>query len=231
MKKGFFITGTDTDIGKTFTTAGLAGSLRELGIDVGVFKPMMSGVKREDPTSDAYLLKQLSKDEHSLEVINPFQFDEPLAPYLASKRAGKLISIEEILQKWEDIKNTHDCYLVEGAGGLAVPLGGSFLVSDLARAIGFPLIIIARPSLGTVNHTLLTIHYAKSMGLKVAGVIINGLKEEQTGVAEQTNPSLIEEFSGIPVIGVIPWVKQPTSEKIIQSIKQNVDIQKLVIES
>ncbi|MCF6094288.1 dethiobiotin synthase [Microaerobacter geothermalis] len=229
MRKGLFVTGTDTDVGKTFVTSAIAGALRKMGIDVGVFKPMQSGTRREDPNSDAFILKATSEDSSPLEDIAPFTFEEPLAPYVAAKRQGLDISLEEVLQVWRRREKEHEFFLVEGAGGLAVPLGRSYLVSDVAKAIGLPLLIVARPDLGTVNHTLLTIQFAKSMGLEIVGVIVNGLMEEQQSVAEQTNPALIEEFSGIPVLGVIPRVYQKDFEWIIRMLCDHISMNKILL--
>ncbi|RXT06989.1 dethiobiotin synthase [Ammoniphilus sp. CFH 90114] len=227
MSQGIFITGTDTDIGKTFVGAGLAAVFKERGIDVGVFKPMMSGVSQANPKSDCWLLKEMSGDPSPLEDINPFQFDEPLAPYVAQQRHGRSISLDETLASWKNIQDRHPFYVIEGAGGLAVPMGPGYLVSDIARSIGFPLIIVARPSLGTVNHTLLSIAYARQNGLNVIGVILNGLRE--TGVAEETNPKLIEEFSeGVPVLGVLPYLETWDRQKMIQIFEKHLAIDKLL---
>lgn len=226
--RGFFVTGTDTEIGKTFVTAGLAAALKKNGFDIGVWKPMMSGTKREDPTSDAFLLKSFSEDPNPLEWINPFQFDEPLAPYTAAKRANRIITKEMLLDKWNEVSGTHDFFLVEGAGGFAVPFSESFLASELAKELQLPLVIVARPSLGTVNHTLLTIFYARQLSIPIAGVIINGLEESKLGTAEQTNPGLIEEFSNVPVLGTIPFLANKNKEEICDVFQTNIDIARLL---
>ncbi|MFV9509737.1 dethiobiotin synthase [Tepidibacillus sp. LV47] len=224
MKKGIFITGTDTDIGKTFVAAGIAAMLVDHGIDVGVFKPMLSGMKRDDPRSDAMILKTMSKDTNSLECINPFQFDAPLAPYIAQQLEGKTIMKQDVIDKWDQVKVTHDFFIVEGAGGLAVPYGENYLVSDLAFEIKLPLVIVARPNLGTVNHTCLTVEYARQKGLDVLGVIINGLKQNEAGEAEKTNPKLIEQFCRVPVLGVIPWMDTTDRSTIIKIMNQNLQL-------
>jgi len=95
--------------------------------------------------------------------------------------------------------------LVEGAGGIMVPIIGRYLMADLAKLLGLPVLIVARPGLGTVNHTLLTVEYAKARGLQVAGIIINGFKQSEAGLAEKTNLGLIEELSGVPVVGIISY--------------------------
>ena len=134
LMKGFFVTGTDTDVGKTIISSGLAAVLKEKKIDVGVFKPLLSGIAREDPASDTSLLKQLSQTSLSYEEITPFQFKEPLAPYVAGKLEGKIVRMEEVLSHWEKIREKHEFFIVEGAGGISVPLGEGFLVSDLIKA-------------------------------------------------------------------------------------------------
>ncbi|OIJ13065.1 dethiobiotin synthase [Anaerobacillus alkalilacustris] len=224
MVRGIFITGTDTEIGKTFVTAGLAAALCERNYDVGVFKPMASGANRNDPLSDASILKYMANESSTLEEINPFQFNEPLAPYVAAQREGIKVSLEEVIEAWKRIRYKHEFLLVEGAGGLAVPLGENYLVSDVAKAIAFPLIIVARPNLGTINHTLLTINFAKQVGLHVLGVVINGLNERKIGVVEETSPAIIEKFSGIPVIGIIPYIEQPNRNEIIKVINERLDL-------
>jgi dethiobiotin synthetase len=227
LTKGLFVTGTDTGVGKTVVAAGLSALLRANGVDAGVFKPMMSGVRREDCTSDAWILKKMSKDSLSLEEINPFQFQEPLAPYLAAKREGRLIPLEQVNEAWEKIKHRHSFYIVEGAGGLMVPFGPDYVTAHVAREIGFPLLIVSRPGLGTINHTLLTIEYARNIELDVAGVVINGLREDQQGIAEETNPLLIEEFSGVPVLGTVPWLERMEREHIIEAFERHIGLDTL----
>ncbi|MGM7681923.1 dethiobiotin synthase [Cytobacillus sp. Hm23] len=228
MSSGIFVTGTDTEIGKTFVTGALAAVLKDRGHDVGVFKPMLSGMSREDAQSDAACLKKMSLDGNSLEDINPYQFEEPLAPYVAARREGRHVSLDDVIASWHRVKKTHSTFLIEGAGGLAVPLGKNYLVSDVAKEIGLPLLIVARPNLGTVNHTLLTIEFAKRSGLHVLGVIINGLKEDEYGIAEETNPALIEEFTDVPVLGVMPWMEGATREQVVDMVNEKIKITSLL---
>lgn len=162
----------------------------------------------------------------SLEAVNPFQFDEPLAPYTAASREGRSISLDQVIRAWRRIRHEHAFFLVEGAGGLMAPMGKDYLAAHIAKAIGFPLLIVARTGLGTVNHTLLTIDYARRMGLPIAGVILNGLRNN--GIAEKTNPALIERFSGVPVLGIVPWVKSRDREEIVKTIQHAVSIDRLL---
>lgn len=229
MMNGIFVTGTDTDVGKTIISSGLAAVLNEKKIDVGVFKPLLSGISREDPASDTSLLKKLSKTTLSYEEITPFAFKEPLAPYVAGKLEGKNVTIEEVLNHWEKIRRKHEFFIVEGAGGISVPLGKQFLVSDLIKAMQLPLVIVARPNLGTVNHVFLTVQYAKSLGLPVAGVVINGISDHPD-LAEKTNPELIEELCGVPILGITPKLKEVTIENIKKIVKEHIDVTLLLNE-
>lgn len=224
-QNGLFITGTDTNVGKTFVTSLLAASYRSRGVDIGVFKPMMSGVKREDVTSDVSRLKAYAQDSNSLQDITPFSFDEPLAPYMAAKRQGTTVSLKQVVRAWERIRDRHACYLVEGAGGIAVPLGPSYLVADVANAIGFPVLIVARAGLGTVNHTLLTVAFARQKGLDVIGVIIN--KTGKADRSEKTNPQLIEAFCGVPVLGSIPELRTISRQTAPSVASRYISLEKL----
>ncbi|WP_391560625.1 dethiobiotin synthase [Robertmurraya sp.] len=224
---GFFVTGTDTGVGKTIIACGLAAVLKEKRFDVGVFKPLLSGISRDDPESDTSLLKKMSQTYLSHEDITPFEFKEPLAPYVAGKLEGKLIGIEEVLHYWEMIRGKHQYFIVEGAGGISVPLGENFLVSDLIKALELPIVIVARPNLGTINHTFLTVQYAKSMGLRIAGIVINGISDHPD-LAEITNPKLIEELCGVPILGITPKFNEITHENIKNIVKDHIDMTLLI---
>ncbi|WP_158736281.1 dethiobiotin synthase [Alteribacillus sp. YIM 98480] len=223
-KNGIFVTGTDTDVGKTFVASGVAAALRQQGTDVGVFKPMLSGIKRENPNSDSFLLKQMAGDENALQDITPFVFEEALAPYLAAKRAGVFVKLEDIIKKWRNIQADHSFFIVEGAGGITVPYGEEYLVSDVAKEIGFPILVVARAGLGTVNHTILTVEHARCKGLEVAGVVINGFKEQGDDLASKTNPKLIEKFAQVPVLGVVPWAENLNKAEMAAFFKKHVKL-------
>lgn len=221
--KGFFVTGTDTDVGKTIISGGLAAVLHENNLDVGVFKPMLSGISRDDPESDTSFLKEMSQTALTAEEITPFTFCEPVSPLVAAQQEGKTVELEEIMQKWEKVRRKCGCFIVEGAGGISVPLGEKFLVSDVIQKIGLPLIIVARPDLGTINHTFLTVHYARSAGIKVAGIIINGRKDGPS-LAEKTNPAVIEQFTGVPVLGITPRLGKVTKKNVTEMVKECIDV-------
>ncbi|WP_227935310.1 dethiobiotin synthase [Alkalihalobacillus deserti] len=221
--RGFFVTGTDTGVGKTVISGGIAGVLKDEGMDVGVFKPMLSGMKRDDPESDSYWLKKLSKTSLTLEEITPFQFDEPLAPGVAQELEEKHIGLEDIVKHWNVIREKHEFFIVEGAGGISVPLGKGFLVSDVIKALNLPIIIVARPNLGTINHTFLTVEYARKLGITVSGIIINGMSETPD-LAEQTSPKVMEEMCAVPILGITPKIKEVTVESSKRLIKDHLDL-------
>lgn len=227
---GFFITATDTDVGKTIVAGGIAGVLRAKGYNVGVYKPVQSGHLANHKDGDAARLQALSHVEDSLEEICPYAAIEPLAPALALKRSQQRVALQDLRHGYERLAKTHDVMLVEGAGGLAVPYVADGLVVDAAVMFNLPIIIVARPDLGTVNHTLLTISYAKQHGLQVAGVILSNYRKETASIAEKNNPSMIEEYSGVPVLGVIPHMENHRSrEQVLSVIEQSIEWSKLGI--
>lgn len=202
---GLFITGTDTGVGKTVITAALAGALKDQGWDVGVMKPVQSGLV-EGMDSDADLLIRAAAVSDPRDQIVPYSFQAAFAPMVAAELEGKQVQQQVITRAYRELALKHRLMLVEGAGGLMVPLAGDLLVANLIRELNLPLLIVARPNLGTINHTLLTVLAAKSMGMTVAGVIINGYNSKQAGVAEKTAPEIITRFSGVPVLGIIPYI-------------------------
>jgi len=194
--RGYFVTATDTAVGKTVVTRGLATALRARGRDVAVFKPVQSGARANDPTGDAALL--------GADCI--YAFSAPLAPLVAARAEGRTIALEPIAKRAEELAREHELLLVEGAGGLLVPLADGFDMADLAVALGLPLVVVARAGLGTVNHTLLTIEAAQARGLELAGVVLNGQSDESTA----DNAALIEAGSGVRVLALVPLLADPT---------------------
>ncbi|MEF2294001.1 dethiobiotin synthase [Virgibacillus dokdonensis] len=225
--KGIFITGTDTDVGKTVIASGIAATLKEKNMDVGVFKPLLSGISRNHANSDTSLLKHMSQTSLTHAEITPYEFSQPLAPSVAAQLEDKEICMQAVLDHWEKIKDRHDFFIVEGAGGISVPLGKDFLVSDLAIALKLPILIVARPNLGTVNHTYLTVYYAKQVGIPIVGIVING-KSNQPNIDEITNPKLMEDMCGVPVLGVAPKLKKITERGVQHMVDTSLDIEVLL---
>lgn len=227
MMSGFFVTATDTEVGKTVVTGALAGVLRQRGHNIGVYKPLQSGHLSSHPEGDAARLKAAAGVMTSCEEICPYSVEEPLAPRLAMKRAGRQVLLSNITKHYEELSKQFDSLLIEGAGGLVVPYTEDALVVDFAKQLQLPLLIVARPTLGTVNHTVLTISYAKAHGLSVAGVIFSGCQQhEEERVLE--NKKMIEELSGVPVIGLLPALREGcTRNELLQAAEESIAISKL----
>ena len=204
MVKGIFITGTDTGVGKTFVGAGLAATLRERGIDVGVMKPAETGCglrKEVLVPRDALKLIKAGGVDDPLDLVNPYRFRDPLAPAIAAGREGKIIEIGRIVSAFRSLARKHTCMIVEGAGGIMVPLTLKRSYLDLASELRLPILVVARPGLGTINHTLLTIMALRSRRLPIAGIVINHRSKKRPGLAERTGPPVIERLSGVSIIG------------------------------
>ena len=215
---GFFITGTDTGIGKTAVTAALARYFSKR-FQVGVFKPVQSGALDLSKSDASYLSRAIGYPG-PCEDSFAYTFPDPVAPILAAEHAHVSISLEVIRETFERVRSRLELILVEGAGGLMVPVAENVLVADIAINCNLPLLIIARPDLGTINHILLTVHTARSLGISVRGVIINGYRSTSSGPDISKTISLIQEFGEIEVLGVIPWIHAPDTMAVIDQISQ-----------
>lgn len=205
MAKGIFITGTDTGVGKTVFSAALASLLKNRGVNVGVMKPVTSGCSQLDGclvSDDAELLAWSAGVQMSQEIA-PYLLREPIAPSAAAEMEHLKIEFSRILAAYHRLCDKHDFVIVEGAGGLMVPLAGGLLVADLVKLLALPLLIVARPNLGTVNHTILTCFVARELGLEVKGTIINNYPDLPDS-AEATAPHLIDSLSGVPLLARLP---------------------------
>ncbi len=169
--RGFFVTGTDTGVGKTVVSLALICGLRRHGLDVGAMKPVETGVGPEGPL-DALALRAAAGDADDLADVCPLRFALPAAPTVAAAAEGREVEVWAIHRAYERLAARHDCIVAEGAGGLLVPLADKLCMADLARDLDLPLIVVARAALGTLNHTFLTLEAAVSRGLDVAGVVI-----------------------------------------------------------
>ncbi len=222
MNKSFFITGTDTGIGKTIATCVLGILLQDRGFDVGVMKPIQCGGK------DAAFLRKSLDLEDPLSLINPYFAPEPLSPHLAFPRARKTIAIDKILKGFHALQDRHEIVLVEGAGGLLVPITPDYFVQDLVKDLGLELIIVSRLGLGTINHTLLTIQQARHSGLDVGGVIFSAASPAPSGIPEKTNPQAIKTLSGVRVLGTIPYLPKIEKETILKCCSPRVNLKELL---
>jgi dethiobiotin synthetase len=208
MGQGIFITGTDTGVGKTFVACGLAALLRESGYRVGVMKPAETGCAGDDGNwapQDALALKAAAGCETPLAQICPYQFREPLAPSVAAEREGRRVDIDRLMDIYGEISAAHDITLVEGAGGLMVPLLPSYTFADFARVLKLPVIVVAANRLGVINHLTLTLEHASCKGLSVLGYILNRLSSENS-LAADTNREVLSGLTGVQCLGELPFI-------------------------
>ena len=199
---GLFITGTDTGVGKTFVTLHLAEKFRRDGMDVGVMKPISTG---PDKDNDAVYLKKKLKLDDPLELINPIRLKHPLAPYPAAIIQNEKLKIKKIFSAYKELSKRHQIVIVEGIGGVAVPITKTYCVADLIHDMDLPAVVVARAGLGTINHTLLTIGALIDSQVEVIGIIMNGFTGKD--LSEKTNAKVIEELSGVPVLEKLKWAK------------------------
>jgi len=199
MAKGVFITGTDTGVGKTVVSCALARGLRATGVDVGVMKPAETGVLAAGPL-DALALVRAAQVEDELDLVCPIQFEMPAAPQASAIAANRAVSIERIQDAYRELESRHSFMLVEGAGGLLVPLDEKTTMADLAEKLGLPVLIVARASLGTINHTLLTLEACATRCLDVVGVVLShgaeALSDSDARNLELLKISLAEHLIG-----------------------------------
>jgi len=207
---GFFITGTDTGIGKTALSALLLAELRRRGIHAAPMKPVQTGVRRQESGDMEYCLSMAGMDvsNENRAMMSPYRFEPACSPHLAAELAGTEIEIAQIVSAAQTLASEYDCLIVEGAGGCMVPLNRRELMLDLMAKLNLPVLLAARPGLGTINHTLLSIRALREADLEIAGIVFVAGAAGESGVIEEDNVFTIEQFGGIPMLGTIPFCPQ-----------------------
>lgn len=234
MSGGLFVTGTDTGVGKTAVSAGLLAALRRRGVRVAAMKPAETGWGGAAGTwpPDGACLARAAGLRLPREQVVPYVLAEPLAPAVAADRAGVSIDLARLQAAYAALAQEYDLVLVEGAGGLAVPLTGALTMADLAAAWRLPVLVVARPGLGSINHTVLTVEYARAKGVRIVGVVINGYPDTP-GVAEATNPAVIAALTGVPLLGVLPHrpevdVQSGRTEPMTAAVEHCLDLEPIL---
>lgn len=207
---GLMVVGTGTDVGKTLVAGAIARNFRRQGRRVAVFKPVASGCRGEWGgtliSEDAEFLAACADSEQSLADIAPLCYAMPLAPNVAAEREGRPVDLEEIFSAWGRLAEYGDVVVAEGVGGLLCPISDEFWVIHFAKMVDLPLVVVARPDLGTINHTLLTLHAARGAGLRVAAVVVNRYPAayQPSDPATETNPAQIAQRGGVDEVVVVP---------------------------
>jgi dethiobiotin synthase len=252
---GLFITGTDTDVGKTALSALLLAELRRRSINAAPMKPVQTGCAKKLETGNlktetksefqvsgfksqiskysvpdldySLSMAQMEVDDEAYRNMAPYTFEPACSPHLAAEMAGTEIDIAEMVIAARTLARTYEFILAEGAGGIMVPLNRRELMLDLMQALRFPVLLVARPNLGTINHTLLSIRALRSDGLDIAGVVLVSSRPGAPGFIEADSASTIEEFGNVPVLGTIPYCAQlesprPRFSDLPDSIKEEI---------
>ena len=229
MSRGAFITGTGTGVGKTIVAGAITALLRENGLDVGVMKPFETGLAHGSDGfegSDAGFLARLAGVADRMDAISPVRLAEPAAPLVAARIAGIDIQIGAVLNAFAELCRRHKFVVVEGAGGLAVPITEGYLMAHLAFDLGLPLLIVSPLGLGAINHTFLTVQYARSLGLDLAGIVLNSVEPETGSVAERSNPHIIESLTGLPILGKMPhlagWTPASPADDLLSAARSGI---------
>ncbi len=206
---GVFVTGTDTGVGKTLISSALIRRLAQMGRSVGVMKPVETGVEPAIADhSDAARLMAAAGIDDALEVVSPYRFSAPLAPLVAASAEGQVIDPEAIMRCYGQLAARYSCVVVEGAGGLLVPMGNDWDIGDLICRLGLPVVLVGRAGLGGINHALLTLEALERRQIPVLALVLNETVPSSSPVQQEQRAStiaLLRERVAVPVLGPIPY--------------------------
>lgn len=209
MNHGVFITGTDTGVGKTLVAAALALHLKKRGLSVGVMKPIETGVSSaHNARSDAARLQSIIDSEEPLGAICPYAFELPVAPLTAAQAAGQTINPETIRKVYRLLSSRYECMVVEGVGGVQVPITTKSTVTDLIKQLRLPVIVVGRSGLGGINHALLTIDALHRQRIPIVALVLNRTESIRSAIArvqERSTVEILRKQAGVPVIGPLPY--------------------------
>jgi len=225
--KSLFITGTDTDVGKTYITAGLAILFRKMGIDVGVMKPFAAGKaqKKGYKSEDIVIISKAAKACDPEKLVNPQFFKIPASPYTAWKTLKTKPKVSTILSSFKKLTKLHDMILVEGMGGIMTPILKDYYITNLIKDMKIPTVIVTRSKIGTVNHTIMTVKMCEKYKIPVKGIIINNF---ENGYPISQLKRDLQNLTGIKVLGSIPFIKNKSDASLYRIFKKNIDLKTLL---
>ncbi len=225
--KSLFITGTDTDVGKTYITAGLAVAIRKMGIDVGVMKPFAAGTAQKNgfKSEDIEILSNAAQINDPENLVNPQFFTIPASPYTAWKNLKVKPKIFTILTSFKKLSKFHEMLLVEGMGGIMTPILKDYYITNLIKEMKIPTVIVTRSKIGTVNHTLMTAKMCEQYKIPVKGIIINNFGG---GYPVTELKRDLQNLTGIKVLGSIPFIKDTSNASLYRIFKKNIDLKLLL---
>jgi len=218
-----FVTGTDTDVGKTYITAGLAVSLRKMGIDVGVMKPFAAGIPQKTgfKSEDVEILRNAAQVNDSEILLNPQFFPIPASPYTALKNLKLKPNIKLILNQYKKLQKLHSMMLVEGMGGIMTPILEGYFVTHLIKDMKLPALIVAGTKIGTINHTIMTCMMCEKYKIPIKGIIINNFIVGGYPVKELKRD--LQNLTGIPVLGIVPFIDNLSDQSLYNLFKKSID--------
>ena len=218
--RGVFVTGTDTEVGKTLVAAGLTHALCEAGMRTAVMKPVSAGCSLRGGqwvNEDAELLMAQANVDLELSDVNPYAFEPPIAPHLAAAEANVRIELDRIAEKFSVIAARADVTVVEGAGGWLAPIGRNATMADIAARLALPVLLVVGMRLGCLNHTLLTIESIASTGLELAGWVANGIDPQFERARE--NLETLKSRLDAPLIAELPFLSRASHEDVAKSLR------------
>jgi dethiobiotin synthetase len=224
------VTGTDTAVGKTYISTVLVSLLRRRGVSVAAMKPVETGVRADDPYSDAMRLRAAAGTDDPIELVRPVLISEPLAPWVATSRGGGQVDLTALDAAYRKLCDGRDAIVVEGSGGLLVPLTREIAFDGLFVQWELDLVVVAGNRLGTISHALLTVRAAHDAGLRVRGVVLNALGPEPGGIAEQTNREALSELlEPVPVLP-FPWMRKNRDLDYVLDVAEENGFGELIVE-
>lgn len=225
--KSYFITGTDTDVGKTYVTAGLALAIRRMGIDVGIMKPFAAGRRQKFgfKSEDVEILVRAAKIDDKEELLNPQFFPIFASPYTATRNLGMKPKIKYVLKQYEKLSKIHEILLVEGMGGIMTPITKNYFVIHLIKDMNLSVIIVASTRIGTINHTLMTCRMCQDYDIPIKGIIINNFEE---GYPTKDLSRDLKSLTNVPVLGTVPFIEKLGDRDLTKSFERNVRISSLL---
>jgi dethiobiotin synthetase len=225
--KSFFISGTDTDVGKTYITAGLGVVLRKMGIDVGVMKPFAAGTaqKKGYKSEDIEIISRAAMACDPENLVNPQFFPIPASPYTAWKKLKTKPKVPTILSSFKKLTKLHDMMLVEGMGGIMTPILKDYYITNLIKDMKIPTVIVTRSKVGTVNHTIMTVKMCEKYKIPIKGIIINNFDK---GYPIKDLTQDLKNLTGVPVLGSIPFIKDMSDASLNRIFKKSIDFKKLL---
>lgn len=224
----FFITGTDTDVGKTYITAGLAVTLRKMGVDVGVMKPFAAGIaqKKGFQSEDVEILSKAAQVNDPENLVNPQFFPIPASPYTAWKTLKMKPKTLTILSSFKKLSKLHKMILVEGMGGVMTPITNDYYVANLIKDMKIPVVIVTRTKIGTVNHTIMTVKMCEKYKIPITGIIINDFDSNGYKTKELTRD--LKNLLKIPILGSIPFIDDLSDSSLYKIFKKNLNFKLLL---